>query len=127
MLIQPKVLIVDDDVDILQFIEFLINNNQDCKCHLLTATSGKEAIKIIQTHNISLIFLDYYLPDINGYELCRQIKQNPNTCHIPIHLFSAAFSAADIEQEDFLVDGVMPKPFNNEDFLRLIKENLKPV
>ncbi len=124
---KPKLLVVDDDPDILGFIELLIDINDDCECELFTATTGEAACKIIQSNDLALILLDVYLPDTSGYDLCNLIKENRATQHIPVYLFSASASGHDESRKKRIKhDGIISKPFDNDEFLGCINRNLKP-
>jgi diguanylate cyclase (GGDEF)-like protein len=62
----------------------------------MEATSGREALKIAQTEKVDLILLDVIMPDMDGYETCRQLKDNPVTQSIPI-IFVTAMGEMDDE------------------------------
>ncbi|MBF0573622.1 MAG: hybrid sensor histidine kinase/response regulator [Desulfamplus sp.] len=87
-----KILIVDDtEVSIDVLVDAL-----DGLYEIMVATSGKEAIEIALQTTPDLILLDIIMPEIDGYETCRQLKSNPSTADIPI-IFVTAMS--DIEDE----------------------------
>ncbi len=71
-----KILIIDDNVDDMEIM------NKQLKAagfqDFFSAGSGKEGIKMAQDHNPDLIILDTLLPDIDGFEVCRRLKQNKN-------------------------------------------------
>ncbi len=60
-----------------------------------TATSGMEALKVLELHNIDVILLDCMMPYMDGFETCRCIKANHNTCHIPVVIVTALY---DVEE-----------------------------
>ena len=78
---KPKILIVEDDLDLSDMLGayFRVQNYE-----VRTAAWGQEAIKISREEDLSLIMLDIRLPDINGYEVCRQLRQNRRTQDLPI-------------------------------------------
>lgn len=78
---RSKILIVDDDPNIQKlFAEVLLSNNYQFD----VASGGFEAgVKAVQ-FNPDLIILDLYMPNMDGFEVCRSIKKNPNTSHIKI-------------------------------------------
>ena len=70
-----KILVVDDNYENLRVIGGILREkNYD----IAMATSGEDAIEILETNDIDLIFLDILMPGINGFETCRLIKKNPN-------------------------------------------------
>ena len=78
-----KILIVEDEYPIQELLKFNLERN-----NYLTSIidSGNKVIEIAEKGNLDLILLDIMLPDINGLELCRLLKNNDATKHIPIIL-----------------------------------------
>ncbi len=78
-----RILLVDDNTTNLQ----LLNETLDGLGYkLLIAKNGKTALSIAQKASPSLILLDIMMPEMDGYEVCRRLKADPNTSHIPIIL-----------------------------------------
>lgn len=105
---KPKILIVDDlteNVDLLMFIlksDYIVSG----------ALNGEMALQIAQENKPDLILLDIVMPDMNGYEVCRQLKSNESTKDIPI-IFITALSEALNEARAFSAGAVdyIAKPF----------------
>lgn len=119
---KQTVLIVDDvkeNIDVLmQLLE---------KHDLIPAIDGKRAIEIAtQESNIDLILLDIMMPEMDGYEVCKILKSNSKTSHIPIIFLSAKNRQEDI-QKAFEVGGVdyITKPFNPDELLSRVNTHLK--
>lgn len=70
--IEKKILIVDDDRDIVKLLKTVLN--KEGFKNILTAHTGKDAMRLIKSNNIDLYLLDIMLPDINGLDLCREIR-----------------------------------------------------
>ena len=68
-----KILLVDDEVDILNLLEAVLKKEGFTNLH--TATSGYEAIQVCKNVFPDLIVLDIMLPDIDGFEVCRRIRE----------------------------------------------------
>jgi putative two-component system response regulator len=78
---KPKVLIVDDEEKNLKLMSaILANYGYDFE----TAKNGSEALEKIKTFSPDLIFLDVMMPEMDGYEVCKKLKQDQSTWHIPI-------------------------------------------
>ncbi|MSR16251.1 MAG: diguanylate cyclase [Methylococcaceae bacterium] len=105
----PLLLIVDDDPNSIHLLADIFNQDYD----ILFAKTGKKALEIASQEKPSLILLDVMMPDLDGYEVCKQLKQNPDTLDIPI-IFVTAHSnvteeihALEIGASDFI-----SKPFS---------------
>ena len=78
---KTKILIVEDDLDLSEMLSAYFKV-QDYD--VLTAAWGKEALELVQNHTVSLVMLDIRLPDIDGYEVCRQMRLQRKTQNVPI-------------------------------------------
>ena len=107
---KPTILVVDDMTTTLLLIHDLLKDTYEVKI----AKSGTKALEILNAPNdIDLILLDVELPDINGYEVCKILKNNDQTKKIPIIFVTARNSEADEEYGLNLgaIDYIT-KPFN---------------
>ncbi len=77
---RPRILVVDDESVNIR----MLNNVLKGRYSVLLADSGKEALTMAATESPELILLDIGLPDIDGYEVCRQLQENPDTRDIPV-------------------------------------------
>jgi signal transduction histidine kinase len=117
-----RVLIVDDqpsNVDLLK--ELLIEH------HRLVALSGPQALRAaLSREPPDLILLDIMMPEMNGYEVCRQLRENPRTRDIPVIFVTAKKQVAD-ESEGFRLGGVdyITKPFQGEIVKRRVLTHLE--
>jgi two-component system cell cycle response regulator len=119
---QQTILIVDDEP---QNIHLLGQTLKD-EYHILVATSGQQALdKMAAKPYPDLILLDVLMPDINGFDICKKIKNTPATRDIPIIFVTAKDSAAD-EKEGLEIGAVdfIAKPFNNAIVLARVKAHL---
>lgn len=83
---KSKILLVDDDVDFVEAINIMLEKRG---YHVITASSGKEGLKKAKSQNPDLILLDIMLPDKDGYSVCRQLTENPETGQIPVLILTA--------------------------------------
>ncbi len=104
---RKKILIIDDDQDILELIEFILKEKGFEVIASLSARILNDLLEI----KPDLILLDDWLEDSLGHELCRNIKTNPKTKHIPVIIISAAMGLAQISKECF-ADSYIEKPFD---------------
>ena len=103
------ILIVEDNADIRQYL------SQELKpsYQILEAGNGAEALNILKEKEVDLILTDVMMPVMDGLKLCKQIKQNLYTCHIPIIMLSAKTDLKEqIEGLQMGADDYIPKPFS---------------
>lgn len=80
------ILVVDDERDIREILEY---NFRREGYEVLTACDGREALDIVQLSLPDLIILDVMMPEIDGFEVCRRLRDNPNTSALPVIVLSA--------------------------------------
>lgn len=81
-----KILIVDDDIDSLKLIGLMLQRHG---YEVVAANAGNQAISKATVEHPNLIILDVMMPDMDGYEVCRRLRANPDTKAIPIIMFTA--------------------------------------
>lgn len=120
---KPKVLIVDDTPsNILVLNEIL----KDLDCALLSAGSGKEALRIARSELPDLILLDVVMKGLDGYEVCRRLKSDIETSDIPV-IFITAFNEGHDDAHGFEVGAVdyISKPVKPAIVIARVKNHLK--
>jgi len=106
-----QILVVDDEKDIVEFITY---NLQKEGYEVLTAYSGNEALRKAQ-HKPDLILLDIMLPELDGYEVCKQLRSSSSTASIPIIFLTAKSGEVDeivgleIGADDYIVKPISPR------------------
>lgn len=110
-LMSANILIVDDNDEFRQFLSRELSE----KYNILQASDGEEALKVMADHDIDLVLSDVMMPNIDGMELCRRVKEDVNTSHIMVILLTAR-TAEEIKIEGFRcgADDYLSKPFNLE-------------
>jgi DNA-binding response OmpR family regulator len=115
-----KILVVDDDEDILMLVEMILLRND----YAVEAISRWEVIReSIASFEPDLILLDISLTGADGREICRELKQDRETQHIPIILFSANPDKGN-NYFDCQAQAFIAKPFNMNHLLETIKFHL---
>ena len=117
-----NVLIVDDEPISRMLLESILEHVFNCE----TADSGQEALSYCAKHSPDLVLLDMNMPDINGLEVCKTLKQSPLTSHIPVIFVT---STMDVESENACwevgaSDFVM-KPVNASTLTHRIKTHIQ--
>jgi DNA-binding response OmpR family regulator len=80
-----KVLIVDDDPDIRTLYKLVLRREG---LEVIEAESGYEALSKVRREPPALVLLDVMMPEMDGYEVCRKLRSDPETAHLPILLIS---------------------------------------
>ena len=117
-----KVLLVDDVELFLELEKTFFRRDQ---FRILTATSGEEALRITREEMPDLVFLDLYLAGLNGDEVCRRLKLDPETRNIPVIMVVQQGSESDRDLcKTACCDDILYKPVRHEDFLRVSRAQL---
>ena len=113
-----KVLIVDDEPNILLSLEFLMKKEGFI---VFIARDGEEAFDIIKREHPKIVLLDIMMPKVDGYEVCKFIKQNTDTKETKVVFLSAKSKEVDIEKGYSIgADLYIPKPFSTRDLVKKI-------
>jgi signal transduction histidine kinase/ligand-binding sensor domain-containing protein/DNA-binding response OmpR family regulator len=114
-----SLLVVDDNASITSLLENLLSD----KYVIHKALNGKKALDLLDTERIDLVISDVLMPDMDGLALCKKIKENIQTSHIPVILLTAKAEIENrIEGLQVGADSYIPKPFHPEHlFIRIEK------
>jgi len=118
---RKHVLVVDDEEDILELVSYnLEKNGYKVSC----VATGEKALQFAKTEIPDLIVLDLMLPNVDGLDVCRLLKKDPATQHIPIIMLTAKGEDADIVAGlELGADDYVIKPFN----LRVLVARVRAV
>ena len=120
---QPeKILLVDDNPTNLQVLYQTLEGRG---YNLLVAKNGETALSIVQKAEPELVLLDIMMPGIDGYEVCRQLKENPETNKIPVIFLSALTDTQDkVRGLDLGAVDYIGKPFQPEEVIARVNTHL---
>ena len=115
------VLIVDDTETNVDILVDTLGEDYD----IAVAMDGESALEIAEEDLPDLILLDIMMPDMDGYEVCKRLKDNPETADIPV-IFLSALTGADEKQKGLELGAVdfLTKPFNPSEIQDKVKEHL---
>lgn len=119
---EPSILIVDDVPKNIQLLGSILKEEA---YELEFATSGKEALEWLNSKQFDLVLLDIMMPEMDGFEVCRKIKENPATREVSVIFLTAKADFQSIIQgfETGAVDYIT-KPYNRKELLVRVKTHL---
>jgi DNA-binding response OmpR family regulator len=120
--VKQRILVVDDEPEAVELVEF---NLKQAGYAVVTATDGAEAIKKARTQMPDLIVLDVMLPEMDGFEICKSLRQDQGTARLPIIMLTA--KAAEIDRVlglELGADDYLTKPYSPRELLLRIKKIL---
>lgn len=117
------ILIIDDDIDTLKLVGIMLERKG---FRILASTTGEKGLKLAENEIPDLILLDVMMPDINGYDIARSIRSNPNTESIPIIMFTARSQVDDkVEGLEAGADAYITKPARPRELFAQVNSILK--
>jgi len=119
---EKRILVVDDDHDVVEIVESWLKTSG---YEVYTAYSGKEGLNKCKALKPDAVILDIVMPDMDGSSVAEEIKENPNTCEIPIIFLTGAVKSSEVP-ESHIVGGqyFLAKPFKGEDLLKMLRQVL---
>ena len=114
-----RILIVDDEPQNIRLLQIRL---QAAEYTVLTATSGQEALELIQVNAPDLILLDIMMPGMNGFEVCQRIRAEEATQFIPVVMVTALSDTEDrIKAIEVGADDFISKPFDSHEVLARVR------
>ncbi len=119
---KQTIVFIDDEPDILIVSVFRLKK---MGYRVLTAIDGEQGLNLIRREMPCMVFLDLIMPGKDGYQVCRELKADNLTSHIPVILFTAG-EENNVPQavKDTGADGYLLKPFMPKELLGLVKKHM---
>ncbi len=119
-----KILIVDDEPHILRSLGFVLKR---AGYQVMEARSGIEALQIAQEQQPDIVFLDIMMPELDGYEVCRRLREDPNLADTRVVMLTAKGEEADRRRGyEAGAHDYMTKPFSPSRAVARVEEMLQP-
>jgi two-component system phosphate regulon response regulator PhoB len=120
---RPRILIVEDERDIVQVVRFAL---EQAGYEVLHARDAEEAFKAVGQELPELILLDVMLPDLPGTEICKRLKSSPRTREIPVVMLTARSDEVDrVVGFELGADDYIAKPFSVREVVLRVKAILR--
>ncbi len=120
-----RIMVVDDEAYIVELVKF---NLEKEGYQVSVATNGMEALDMIQYERPDLVLLDIMLPNVDGLEVCRTLKQNKDTSWIPIIMLTAKGEEIDtVLGLEMGADDYIKKPFSPRELIARVKARLRAL
>ena len=117
---QHSILIVDDEEETIDLIRAAFRRSG---CAVLGAVTGRDGLRLAREQRPALVLIDLMMPELDGFELCRLLRDDPATAHIPRVIFTARESLAD--QEEALAVGAdryLVKPIGMKTLVGVVED-----
>ena len=119
---QDTVLIVEDNPQMQSYEK----NHLSRQYHVLTADNGEDALKVLAEHEVDIIVSDVMMEGMDGFALCRSVKENVDFSHIPVILLTAlTLDSAKVKGMESGADSYIEKPFSMDYLLSVIQNLLR--
>lgn len=122
----PKKLVcIEDDLELVDILKIILRNRG---FQVFGATGGPEGLETLRRVKPDLVLLDLMMPKMDGWEVHRQMKADPDLCHIPVIIVTAdgqpvtKFRGLEVAK----VDDFVVKPFDVQELVQCIERALKP-
>jgi len=117
-MVEPKILVVDDEAHIRLLIEQTLEELEDQGVEILTADNGEDALETIKSEKPKLVFLDVMMPKMNGFDVCRTVKRELGMDEVYIVMLTAKGQEFDRQRGAEVGANVyMTKPFDPDELL----------
>ncbi len=121
----PHILLVDDEPNIVMSLDFLMRK---AGYQVSIARNGTEALEAIGQTPFAVVILDIMMPDVDGYQVCRQLRQRPDRADTRIIFLSAKSQEQDVAQGYAAgADLYLTKPFSTRQLMEKVKQLLSPT
>ena len=121
---QAKILAVDDDSNNIAILEELLSDDH---VDLKISSNGEQALQLARELQPDIILLDIMMPGMNGYEVCRRLRENPTLKETKILMLSArAMNSEKLKGYHAGADDYITKPFDGDEFLERVRIHLRP-
>ena len=119
----PKVVYIEDEPEMFALVELIL---EDADIEFISAVGGQAGLQTIRAEQPDLILLDIMMPEVDGWDVYRSLKADPQLTDIPVIIITAKVKRIDqiLAQEIVGVDAYLTKPFSPKELLQRVEELL---
>jgi adenylate cyclase len=115
---EPVILVVDDQAQNIRLLDAVLSPRG---YRVLSAESGEQALDVLREEQPHVALLDIMMPGMDGYELCRRIRENPATAYLPVVMITASDTQEKVRAIEAGADDFVTKPFDQGELLARVK------
>ena len=119
---KPRILVVDDTPENIRLLEALLEPRGYA---VITASSGQEALAKLRDQHPDLVLLDVVMPEMDGYQVCRRLREDPATTVLPVVMVTASGSEQRVAAIEAGADDFISKPLDQAELLARIRSLLR--
>jgi adenylate cyclase len=117
-----RILVVDDVRENVRLLEALLTSRG---YEVLSAVDGREALALVETEHPDLILLDVVMPEMDGYAVCRALRDNDETAVLPVIMVTSSGGEEKTKAIEAGADDFLPKPFNHDELFTRVRSLLR--
>jgi two-component system phosphate regulon response regulator PhoB len=108
-----RVVLIDDDADLRKLVKLTLEYTAGWQ--VATAAAGEEGIELVRAIRPDVVVVDFMMPGMDGYEVCRRLKRDPETAGIPLVFLTARKELDEAKIREVGALGVVVKPFDPDE------------
>lgn len=120
--VKPKILVVDDTPQNVRLLDAILSSHGYT---VTSAPSGPEALEKVRAEPPDLVLLDIQMPDMNGYEVCRRLREVPATQFLPVVMVTSSDSEVRADAIEAGADDFITKPLNQQELLARVRSLIR--
>ena len=115
---ETTILVVDDQAQNIRLLDAVLSPRG---YRVVSADSGEQALDLLSEEQPHLVLLDILMPGMDGYEVCRRIRANPDTAYLPVVMITASDAQQKVRGIESGADDFITKPFDQAELLARVK------